>query len=151
MVTNLDIEVLIVNSEKLLYWVLVVISITTLISGIVQIFAPAFILDLISAEITAATRQCFATVGMFMFLFGGMLLQVLVSRQMVSPVFLWSGLQKIGAFIAVGLGVVNHVFGSKAMLVASFDLLSGILVFLYMRVTSSSASSPLHAAERSLM
>jgi hypothetical protein len=139
------------NSEKFLYWALVLISVTTLISGIVQIFAPAIILDLISAEITAASRQWFATVGMFMFLFGGMLLQVLVSRQMVSPVFLWAGLQKIGAFIAVGLGVVDHVFASRAMLVASFDLLSGILLLLYMRLNSSSASAALHPAQRSVI
>ena len=139
------------NLEKILYWMLVLISVTTLISGIVQIFAPAFILGLISAEITAATRQCFATVGMFMFLFGGMLLQVLLSRQMVTPVFLWAGLQKVGAFVAVGLGVMNHVFGPKAMLVACFDLISGILVFVYMKLAASRTTAQFPAAQRSFM
>jgi len=138
------------NFEKLLYWVLVLISVSTLISGIVQIFAPAFILGLISAEITAATKQCFATIGMFMFLFGGMLLQVLLSRQMVAPVFVWAGLQKVGAFIAVGIGVMDHVFGPTAMLVASFDLLSGILIFVYMKVAATANAAPLRAAERTL-
>ncbi len=138
------------NFEKLLYWVLVLISVTTLVSGIVQIFAPAFILGLVGAEVTAATRQCFATVGMFMFLFGGMLLQVLISRQTVAPVFLWAGLQKVGAFIAVGIGVLNHVFSPQAMLVASFDLLSGILVFVYMKLASSPASAELPTPQRSL-
>ena len=136
--------------EKLLYWVLVLISVTTVVSGIVQIFAPAFILGMVGAEITAATRQCFATVGMFMFLFGGMLLQVLLSRQVVRPVFLWAGLQKIGAFIAVGIGVKNHVFSSQAMLVACFDLLSGILIFVYMKLAASPTSAQLPAAQRSL-
>ena len=138
------------NFEKLLYWLLVLISIATLVSGIVQIFAPAFILALISAEITAATKQCFATVGMFMFLFGGMLLQVLLMRQMLAPVFLWTGLQKVGAFIAVGIGVLNHVFGPTAMLVACFDLLSGILIFVYMKLASTANTAPLPAAERTL-
>jgi len=138
------------NFEKLLYWVLVLISVTTVVSGIVQIFAPAFILGMVGAEITAATRQCFATIGMFMFLFGGMLLQVLLSRQMVRPVFLWAGLQKIGAFIAVGIGVMNHVFGATAMLVACFDLLSGILIFVYMKLAASPTSAQLPAAQRSL-
>jgi hypothetical protein len=138
------------NFEKLLYWLLVLISVSTLISGIVQIIAPAFILGLISAEITAATKQCFATIGMFMFLFGGMLLQVLLSRQMVAPVFLWAGLQKIGAFIAVGIGVMNHVFGPMAMLVACFDLLSGILIFVYMKLAANAITAPLPAAERTL-
>lgn len=138
------------NFEKLLYWLLVLISVTTLISGLVQIIAPAFILGLISAEITAATKQCFATVGMFMFLFGGMLLQVLLSRQMLAPVFLWAGLQKIGAFVAVGIGVMNHVFGPAAMLVAGFDLLSGILIFVYMKVAATANTAPLRTAERTL-
>jgi hypothetical protein len=137
------------NFEKLLYWVLVLISVTTVVSGIVQIFAPAFILGLVGAEITSATRQCFAIVGMFMFLFGGMLLQVLLSRQLIAPVFLWAGLQKIGAFVAVGIGVMNHVFSPAAMLVASFDLLSGILVFAYMKVAGGEVAE-LPAAQRSL-
>lgn len=139
------------NFEKLLYWMLVLISVSTLVSGIVQIFAPGFILGLISAEITLATRQCFATVGMFMFLFGGMLLQVLLSRQMIAPVFLWAGLQKIGAFVAVTIGVMTHAFGPTAMLVACFDLLSGILIFAYMKLAAAPHIAPLTAVERSAM
>jgi|SRR5579859_3334817 len=139
------------NFEKLLYWVLVLISVTTLISGLVQIFAPGFILGLISAEITPATRQCFATIGMFMALFGGMLLQGLLTRQMLAPVFFWAGLQKIGAFVAVGIGVMNHVFSPMALTIAGFDLFSGILVFVYMRLASPANTAPLTAVERSLM
>lgn len=137
------------NVEKLLCWILVLISVTTLVSGIVQMVVPAFILGMVGAEITAATRQCFAIVGMFMFLFGGMLLQVLISRQMITPVFLWAGLQKIGAFVAVGIGVMNHVFSPAAMLVASFDLLSGILIFAYMKVAAGNVAE-LPAAQGSL-
>jgi len=124
----------------LLHWLLVIISISTLISGIVQMFAPSFILGLISAEITPATKQCFGTIGMFMALFGGMLLHVLLARQMVMPVFLWAGLQKIGAFIAVGIGVFHEIFGPRSLIVAGFDLLSGILIFVYMKLASSRRS-----------
>jgi hypothetical protein len=138
------------NFEKLLYWVLVLISATTLVSGIVQIFAPAVILGMVGSEITPATRQCFATIGMFMFLFGGMLLQVLLSRQVIAPVFLWAGLQKIGAFVAVAIGVMNHVFSPMALTVAGFDLLSGILVFAYMKIASNPVSTQLPSAQRSL-
>ncbi|MFZ0745562.1 MAG: hypothetical protein WAM85_14215 [Terracidiphilus sp.] len=120
------------NLQRLLYWLLVIISVATLISGIVQVFAPGFILGMISAEITATTQQCFGIVGMFMALFGGMLLQVLLSRQILMPVFLWAGLQKIGASAAVTLGVARHLFSPLALGIASFDLLSGILVFVYM-------------------
>lgn len=128
------------NLQRLLHWALVLISIATLISGIVQVFAPGFILGMISGENTPATRQGFGTIGMFMALFGGMLLQVLLTGAMVQPVFLWSALQKIGAFVAVAIGVERHLFGPKALAVASFDLLSGILIFIYMKLASQQRS-----------
>ena len=126
----------------LLHWLLVLISVTTVVSGIVQIFAPGFILGLLSAEITPATRQCFGTIGMFMFLFGGLLLHVLLTRQMIAAVFFWAGLQKIGAFIAMGIGVFHEIYGPKSLLVAGFDLLSGILIFVYMKLAANQRSAP---------
>jgi hypothetical protein len=86
--------------------------------------------------------QGFGTIGMFMALFGGMLLHVLLTRQMLPPVFLWAGLQKIGAFVAVVIGVMHHLFGPMALAVASFDLLSGILIFVYMKMVSNQRSLP---------
>jgi pheromone shutdown protein TraB len=130
------------NAQKLLYWVLVLISVATLISGVVQIFAPGFILGLISAEITPSTMQGFGTIGMFMALFGGMLLHVLLTRQVLQPVFLWAALQKIGAFVAVVIGVTHHLFGPLALGIASFDLLSGILIFVYMKMVNNLRSLP---------
>ena len=59
---------------------------------------------------------------------------------MVTPVFLWAGLQKIGAFIAVGIGVFHEIFGPKSLIVAGFDLLSGILIFVYMKLASNRRS-----------
>ena len=125
-----------------LHWLLVLISATTVVSGIVQIFAPGFILGLLSAEITPATRQCFGTIGMFMFLFGGLLLHVLLTRQMFAPVYFWAGLQKIGAFIGMGIGVFHQIYGPKSLLIAAFDLLSGVLIFVYMKLASTSESAP---------
>jgi hypothetical protein len=122
------------NLQRLFYWVLVLISFTTFVSGIVQIFAPAFILNMIAAEVTPTSKQCFGTIGMFMALFGGMLLQVLLSGDLSIPVFLWAGLQKVGAFVAVAIGVGHHVFGPSALIVACFDLVSGILIFAYMKI-----------------
>ncbi len=129
------------NLQRLLYWALVLISLTTFVSGIVQIFVPAFILDLIAAEVTPTSKQCFATIGMFMALFGGMLLQVLLSGDLAIPVFLWAGLQKFGAFVAVAIGVAHNVFSPFAMFVACFDLISGILIFAYMKVASDQRST----------
>jgi hypothetical protein len=101
---------------------------------------PAFVLSLLSADVTATTKQFFGIVGMFMILFGGMLLQVLISRQPNAPVFLWAGLQKIGASASVALGVYRHIFGPLALAVAGFDLLSGILIFIYLMLLNSEGS-----------
>jgi hypothetical protein len=79
---------------------------------------------------------------MFMFLFGGLLLHVLLTRQMIAAVFFWAGLQKIGAFIAMGIGVFHEIYGPKSLLVAGFDLLSGILIFVYMKLAASQRSAP---------
>ena len=130
------------NLQKPLYLLLVLISAATLVSGLVQIFAPGFILGLIAAEITPSTMQGFGTIGMFMALFGGMLLHILLTRQNLPPVFLWAALQKIGAFVAVVIGVSHHLFGPLALAIASFDLLSGILIFVYMKLVSNQRSLP---------
>jgi len=128
------------NVKTLLRWLLILISIVTIVSGLVQVIAPAFILGLLSADVTATTEHCFGIVGMFMMLFGGMLLQVLISRQPNAPVFLWAGLQKIGASFSVALGVFLHIFGLLALAVGSFDLLSGILIFIYLMLLNSEGS-----------
>jgi hypothetical protein len=128
------------NVETLLRWLLVLISVATIVSGLVQVVDPAFILSLLSADVTATTKHFFGIVGMFMMLFGGMLLQVLISRQPNAPVFLWAGLQKIGASFSVGLGVFHHIFGPLALAVAGFDLLSGILIFIYLGFLNSEGS-----------
>jgi hypothetical protein len=129
------------NTKTLLRWLLILISVATLASGLVQMVDPAFILNLISAQVTATTEQCFGIVGMFMTLFGGMLLQVLISGQPLAPVFLWAGLQKVGASAAVTLGVFRHLFSPLALGIAGFDLLSGILIFIYLMLLNRDGSA----------
>jgi hypothetical protein len=51
---------------------------------------------------------------------------------------LWSALQKFGAFIAVTIGVFNGLFSILAMSVAIFDLFSGVVFFIYLRVLNTS-------------
>jgi len=46
------------------------------------------------------------------------------------PAMFWCAMQKLGAFVAVGLGIINGIFMPIAAGVAIFDLFSG-LVFLY--------------------
>jgi hypothetical protein len=50
-----------------------------------------------------------------------------------APALLWSGLQKLGAVGAVGLGVYHGLFSNLALAVAAFDLLSAVVMLLYWR------------------
>ena len=113
--------------------VLVAIAAITVASGLTQIVVPGFVLDRLSVENTEATRQLFATVGMFMVLFGGMLIHALLDRAEHPIVVFWAALQKLGASAAVGIGVARGVFSGVALLVAGFDLLSGALGLAFWR------------------
>jgi hypothetical protein len=44
-----------------------------------------------------------------------------------------AGVQKLGASAAVALGVRRRIFSPLALIVAGFDLLSGIVAFAYWR------------------
>jgi hypothetical protein len=116
-----------------LYWALIAIAAVTIFSGLCQIVAAGFELRLLSAEVTGTSKHFFGTIGMFMVLFGGVFLNALLGPANQPTVVLWSGLQKFGASAAVGLGVAHHIFSPLALLVASFDLCSGILAIWYWR------------------
>lgn len=112
---------------------LLLIAASTALTGAVQVIAPAFILRLLSAEVTITSQHFFAIVGMFMVLFGGATLHALLSFKHHPVVILWSSFQKFGAAGAVALGVQRGVFSSLAIVVAVVDLLSGLLAFWYWR------------------
>ena len=120
-----------------LYWVLTAIAGLTIGSGLFQMLAPGFELRLLSAEVTDTSGHFFGIVGMFMVLFGGAFLNALLSPADQPMVVFWCSLQKFGAFAAVGLGVLHHIFSSLALLVAGFDLCSGILGIWYWRRISA--------------
>jgi hypothetical protein len=113
------------------YWVLLCIAVITIISGLVQLTAPGFELRMLNAEATPTSRHFFAIVGMFMVLFGAALLHALCSPTNHPIVVFWASLQKFGAFAAVGLGVLAHIFSPLALFVAGFDFFSGILGIWY--------------------
>ena len=113
------------------FWLLVGISAITIISGLAQMIAPGFVLGFVGADSTAISKHFFAIIGMFMALFGGMLLNTLFSRTQQPIVVLWAGIQKFGAVIAVSLGTFTHIFSKTALLVGGFDLLSGIIIIMY--------------------
>jgi predicted acylesterase/phospholipase RssA len=120
------------RGERWLRWILVAISLATVVSGAVQLIAPGFELRFLQAESTPTSRHFFGIVGMFMVLFGGLLLHALVRPKENPAAFVWAGLQKLGACVAVGLGVARGIFSPLALGVAGFDLISGVLVLSYL-------------------
>ncbi len=119
--------------KKIIHLLIIVISIATIMSGLAQVIAPSLVLGVIGAEITASTNHFFAIIGMFMALFGGLMLHTIYSAESSKVAVLWSALQKLGAFVAVGLGVMSGLFSALAWGVALFDLFSGLLFLYYLK------------------
>jgi hypothetical protein len=117
--------------QKLVYWLIILICLATIVSGLVQVIAPQFVLALVGADRNLTSEHFFAIVGMFMTLFGGMLLQAMRSLSNQHVAIFWSALQKFGACAAVSIGVERHVFSVLALVIAAFDGLSGCLIFWY--------------------
>jgi hypothetical protein len=107
--------------------VVAAIAALTVVSGLGQLALPGTVLDLLGADSTPTTRHFFAIVGMFMAVVGGVTLQALLSDPAPPYVVLWCAVQKLGAFVAVSVGVARDLFGSVAMVVALFDLLTAVL------------------------
>lgn len=115
------------------------IACLTLVSGLVQMATPQVVLRLVGALHDATTNHFFAIIGMFMTLFGGMLLQALTRSPEQSVAVFWAGLQKFGASVAVGLGIMRHVFSPIASAIVLVDFLSGALILWYWSVTRDPA------------
>ena len=122
--------------KKPLNLIIVLISIATILSGLTQVFMPGMVLKTIGADITPATTQFFATIGMFMAVFGGMMLHAVYSPQPNPVVVTWSALQKFGASVAVGIGIAKGILAPIASGVALFDLFSGLLFLYYLKSTT---------------
>jgi len=130
--------------KQLVYRLIVAIAAITLISGLGQLLMPGFVLRVVGAPVTPATQHFFAIVGMFMALFGGMVLHALLSAWHHRVVLLWASFQKLGAFGAVTIGVSSGVFSPLAMGVAFFDLASGLLMLWYLFLIRSETERESH-------
>jgi hypothetical protein len=120
-------------SDSLLRRALIIIAALTVGTGAAQVLAPRRMLAPLAAEDDATTRHFFGTVGMFMVVVGGGLLNALLRPRSDPGVVFFAGLQKVGASAAVALGVRRRIFAPLALTVAAFDLFSGVLAFLYWR------------------
>ena len=126
--------------KKYLRIILLLISVVTLFSGAMQAIAPAYVLNFVGAAIDANTKQLFATIGMFMFFFGGMMIHALYHEDDNRVVVIWSALQKLGASVAVAIGILKGIFLPVAGIVAAFDLFSCVLFLVYLQSLKSNKS-----------
>ena len=100
----------------------------TVAAGLFQVVFPGVVLGVIDGNDDATAKHFFAIVGMFMAIIGSLVLHSIWRNEARRLIEGWGAVQKFGASIAVGLGVANDVFSSLALLVAAFDLLSGIIM-----------------------
>jgi hypothetical protein len=103
----------------------------TVVTGFAQMIAPALMLTFVGARADGPAPHLFATIGMFMALFGGSVLQAELGSGPAGPVPLWATLQKVGAAALVAVGVARGVFGAIALAVAAFDALSAVWMAAY--------------------
>jgi hypothetical protein len=101
----------------------------TVATGAQQAATPGTSLRLLNADMGPAAQHFFGTVGMFMACTGGMLLARPDDRAVVTM----TAAQKVGAAVAVGIGVRRGVFSPLALGVAAFDAASGVLALDYRR------------------
>lgn len=119
--------------------ILIVASITT-VAGLTQIIAPRFAMSLVGAETTPTSALFFAIIGMFMALFGSLMLQTLYSAVPSRPAVLWCAFHKLGACASVSLGVAYGIFSPLAAVVSVFDLFcAGLYLFYLKRLYSDEA------------
>jgi hypothetical protein len=119
--------------KKYIRLILLLISVITLISGLTQLLIPADVLSIVGATIDKDTKHLFSIIGMFMFLFGGMMIHVLYNENNNRVAVLWSGFQKLAASAAVFIGIFKGVFVPVAAGVAIFDFLSALLFLYYLK------------------
>src|SRR5690606_8533199 len=96
--------------KRYLPTIMVIISVITIVSGLVQFFMPGFVLRFIGAETSLLAEHFFRIIGMFMALFGGLLLHTVYSARPGSAAVVWCALQKLGAAAMVGIAVLNGLF-----------------------------------------
>jgi hypothetical protein len=101
----------------------------TAATGVLQAAVPQATLGPLGADNSPTVRHFFGTVGMFMACTGS----VLVARPAEPAVVLMTAAQKLGASVAVGLGVRRGLLSPVALGVAGFDALSGLLALDYWR------------------
>ena len=103
----------------------------TVATGAVTAVRPGLVLGELSPGPTPMDRQLFGTIGMFMVVSGGTLHRTLAVPQPEPGMLIWSAVQKLGASVAMGIGVSRGLYARRALAVAGFDFASGLGCLAY--------------------
>ncbi|WP_223632237.1 patatin-like phospholipase family protein [Corallococcus sp. EGB] len=108
-------------------WSLAVVGWVTVLLGVAQLFIPGPELRLLHANASAAPVHFFRFMGMFLVLFGCMLLHGLHEPRENQAAFLWSGLQKVGSCVLVLIAVARGLMSPLGLSLAAFDAVAAVL------------------------
>lgn len=118
-------------NDALIRLLLILIAAVTVVTGLTQLIAPAWVLAFIAPAPGTLGLHFFATVGMFMVITGAMFLQSLLVRSAEAAIPLWIGVQKIAAAILVAWAIMRGLLAPLAYAVAAFDAISGAIAFVF--------------------
>lgn len=118
-------------NDALIRLLLILIAAVTVVTGLAQLVAPAWVLAFIAPAPGALGLHFFATVGMFMVITGAMFLQSLLVRSTEPAIPFWIGVQKIAAAGLVAWAIMRGLLVPLAYAVAAFDAISGAIAFVF--------------------
>jgi hypothetical protein len=118
-------------NDALIRLLLILVAMVTVVTGVAQLAAPAWVLAFITTAPGALGLHFFATVGMFMVITGAMFLQSLLARSTEPAIPFWIGMQKIAAAVLVSWAVMRGLLAPLAYAVALFDAVSGVIAFIF--------------------
>ncbi len=113
------------------WWTLVGIGWITIASGVLQCIAPGLLLQVLSPDVSAASKHFLGITGVFTAAFGALLVNALVSPGYQPAAVMWTGIQKIVTAAAVGLAIQDKIFSPLALGAAAFDLVAGVMIIAY--------------------
>jgi len=117
--------------KKHIRLIVLIIGFITTFSGVVPLVFTAFALKNVGIGNTPATVQLFATIGMYMVCFGGLIINGIYSAADNNVLMLWAGLQKFASAAAVSIGILHGIFNHLSIGIALTDFFSGVFIIYY--------------------
>jgi hypothetical protein len=96
-----------------------------------QLLFPEYVLRLVATDISPLDKHLLASLGLLIVLFGTMFLFAILDETPQHIAILWTGIQKFGTAIAVGIGVQHATYIAPVVALAAFDLVAGSMIVAY--------------------